>query len=73
MFYSYVRNNQKVKVKATNLDKEHGNFTKDNSESCQVLSDFFSSVFTKEDSGDLPDFPKITDFEVDDKLVTEQK
>ena len=72
-FYSHVRNKQKVKVKVTNLDEGDGNFTKDNSESCQVLSEFFSSVFTKEDSGDLPDFPKRTDFEVNDKLVTEQK
>ena len=72
-FYSYVRNKQKVKVKVTNLDKWDGNFTKDDSESCQVLSDFFSSVFTKEDSGELPDFPKRTDFEVNDILVTEEK
>ena len=70
-FYFYVRNKQKVKV--TNLDKGDRNFTKDDSESCQVSSDFFSSVFTKEDSGELQDFPKRTDFEVNDILVTEEK
>ena len=57
----------------TNLDKGDGNFTKNETESCQVLSDFFSSVSTKEDLGELPDFPKRTEFEVNNILVTEQK
>ena len=39
-FYSYIRNKQKVKVTMTNLEKEDGNFTKKDSESCQVLSGF---------------------------------
>ena len=72
-FYSYVRDKQKVKVKVSNLDKGDGNFTKTDSESCQVLSDFFSSVFTKEDSGKLPEFSQRTDSEVNNILVTEQK
>lgn len=72
-FYSFVRDKQKVKVKVSNLDKGDGNFTKNDSESCQVLSDFFSSVFTKEGSDELPDFPKRTEFEVNTILVTEQK
>ena len=73
MFYSYVRNKQKVKVKVTILDKGDGNFTKNESENCQVLSDFFSSVFAKEDLGELPGFLKLTEFEVNNILVTEQK
>ena len=72
-FYSYDRNKQKVKVKVTNLNKGDGNFTKNESESCQVVSDFFSSVFTEEDLGKLPDFPKITEFEVNNILVIELK
>ena len=69
--YSYVRDKQKVKV--SNLKKDDGNFTKTDSESCQVLSDFFISVFTKEDSGELPDFSKRTEFEINDIIVTEDK
>ena len=72
-FYSYVRDKQKVKVKVSNLDKGDGNFTKTDSESCQVLSDFFSSVFTKEDSGKLPEFSQRTDSEENNILVTVQK
>ena len=69
----YFRDRQKGKAKVTNLDKGNGNFTKNDSESCQVLSDFFKSVFTKEDGEELPEFHKRTDSVKNDIIVTEQK
>ncbi|MEW8548554.1 MAG: reverse transcriptase family protein [Candidatus Thiodiazotropha sp.] len=72
-FYSYVRDKQKVKVKVTSLDKGNGNFTKNDSECCQVLSDFFSSVFTKEGDTELPDFQSRTEFVKNDIVITEEK
>ena len=60
-------------AKVTNLDKEDGNFTKNDPESCQVFSDFFKSMFTKEDGDELPEFHKRTDFVKNNIVVTFRK
>ena len=56
-FYSYIKSKQKVNVRVSNLKKEDGTMTKDDKDSCEVLSEFFSSVFTREPSDhNFPDF-----------------
>ena len=53
-FYSYVRSKQKVKVGISQLEKEDGSLTQDDTEAANVLNDFFKSVFTREPDGDVP-------------------
>ena len=56
-FYSYVKSKQKVNVKVPSLKRADGSMTDTDTENCNVLSDFFSSVFTKEPEGnDMPQF-----------------
>lgn len=44
-------------MKVHSLQRPYGNMTNNDNENCRVLSDFFSSVFTKEPEGnDLPQF-----------------
>lgn len=73
-FYSYVRSKQKCKASVSSLEKDNGNMAKDDSENCHILSDFFSSVFTKEEhTSKLPNFSKRTDFVINSIIVTEGK
>ncbi|MCP3852206.1 MAG: hypothetical protein GY694_18500, partial [Gammaproteobacteria bacterium] len=61
-FYQYVSAKTKTKEGVSNLTKEDGTLTISNKEKAQVLSNFFSSVFTV-DNKDTP----IPDFETDVK------
>ena len=61
-FYQYVSAKTKTKEGVSNLTKEDGSLTLNNKEKAQVLSNFFSSVFTK-DNKDIP----IPEFKADVK------
>ncbi|MES9884607.1 MAG: reverse transcriptase family protein, partial [Sedimenticola sp.] len=73
--YSYMRGKQKVKAKVSNLEKSDGTHTKDDPETCEVLSSFFSSVFTREPTDDeLPEFANrceetVNDIEISEEIV----
>ena len=55
-FFQYVSSKIKRKEPIANLIKEDGTLTEDNLGKAKVLSDFFGSVFTKEDLSNVPDF-----------------
>ena len=57
-FYSYVRGKQKVKVGVSQLEKADGGLTETDSETAEVLSEFFQSVYTREPQGDVPQMAK---------------
>jgi hypothetical protein len=56
-FYNYVRSKQKRKDRVGPLKKEEGGreVVVDDSEATEVLNEFFSSVFTLEDLGNIPE------------------
>ena len=72
-FYQYVASKSKCKESVYNLFKEDGSLTTNDAEKAEVLSKFFSSVFTKENTDDpLPDFKaNFTDILSSIKLTTE--
>ena len=55
-FWSYVKSETKTKSSVNDLIDSNGNTCSSGEDKARVLNDFFSSVFTKEDEGDLPDF-----------------
>ena len=48
-FYAYVRSKSKTKDKVWPLKDNNGNLVVEDSKICNLLNDFFSSVFTQED------------------------
>ena len=55
-FFQYVSSKIKRKEPIANLVKEDGTLTENDLGKAKVLSDFFGSVFTKEDLSNVPDF-----------------
>ena len=62
-FYSYVRSKSKTKDQVCPLKTENGNMVVKDEDVCEVLNDYFSSVFTREDINcSVTDFPILRDF-----------
>ena len=57
-FYKYVSSKTKPKESVSNLCKGDGLLTDNDSEKAELLNNFFSSVFTSEDSSDSQEFIK---------------
>jgi len=55
-FYSYANGKLKTKSSVPDLDRPQGGKTKTDREKAEVLNDFFSSVFTRENTSNIPDF-----------------
>ena len=55
-FYQYVTDRTKPKENISNLTKEDGSLTNSDSEKADVLLNFFTNVFTKEDTQNMPNF-----------------
>ena len=53
-FYAYVRSKQKVREKVGPLENNSGNIISDRFQMAEVLNEYISSVFTKEDISSLP-------------------
>ena len=71
-FYSYVKSKQKVNVRVSNLKKEDGSMTEDDKDNCEVLSEFFSSVFTKESgNNEMPNFESRCEESLDSVKISE--
>ena len=73
-FWNHVRAKTKSKTGVADLKKPDGTKTKTDREKCDLLNDFFQSVFTQEDKGPLPEAPSYEYGEVlDDFEVTEEE
>jgi len=55
-FYSHVNHKLKTKSSIPDLEKPTGGETSGDIDKAEVLNDFFTSVFTKEDLVNLPGF-----------------
>ena len=55
-FYQYIASKTVKKEGIHNLINNKGDVLKSDSEKCELLNDFFSSVFTSEDTKNLPEF-----------------
>ena len=55
-FWKYVNNKLKRSTNICNLLKPDGSLTKSNKEKADTLNNFFSSVYTKEDTSNIPKF-----------------
>lgn len=70
-FWSYVNSKITTRESVCNLTKPDGSKTETDQEKAEVLQDFFSSVFTKEDLQDIP-LPSDVEFDtpLDDIQIT---
>ena len=71
-FFKYVSAKSKPKENISNLLKENGSLTTNDKEKCDTLNDFFSSVFTKEDINNLPDFNNKTNVTIPNIDITKE-
>ena len=55
LFWNYVNDKLKSRQPVSDLRKENGELTTNDEEKAQVLNDFFSSVFTREDQTNIPE------------------
>ena len=55
-FYQYISSKILKKEGIAELMKANGELTKNDTEKCEVINEFFSTVFTVEDLDDIPDF-----------------
>ena len=71
-FYNYTRNMFKTNASIPDLDMPDGRKTTNEKEKANLLNDFFSSVFTREDLTNMPEFErrKVT-FEMENLTITE--
>ena len=60
-FYNYVSSKTKSRDGIPNLKNNDGNLTTNNSEKADLLNEYFSSVFTKEDLNNIPTLSSRTD------------
>ena len=71
MLYSYVRSKSKVRSRIGQLEKSDGTLTTNDKETAGVLSSFFKSVFTVEDTSAVPNFPTKVNTTLNDISFTE--
>ena len=57
-FYNYANSKLKTRSNIADLEKSDGTTTKNDSEKAETLNDFFSSVFTDEDTSSIPEPPE---------------
>ena len=53
-FYRYVRSKTKSKVRVGHLKDSAGNVIDDNKSMCEILNNYFASVFTQENISNIP-------------------
>ena len=71
-FWSFVKEKTSVKSGIGGLQNEQGQKTNDGTEKCEILNNFFTSVFINEQS-DPPKFEMKVDNNVSEILVTKEK
>ena len=55
-FYQYIASKTMKKEGVAELVDKEGKLTSDDEQKCNIINDFFSSVFTQEDVSTVPDF-----------------
>ena len=55
-YWKYINSKRKCKININSLLSPDGIITEDDTEKVDILNTFFTSVFTKEDLNDIPDF-----------------
>ena len=55
-FYQYIASKTVIKEGIYNLINKNGDVIKEDKDKCELLNDYFSSVFTTEDTDDIPVF-----------------
>ena len=68
-FYKYINCKLKPKDNIPNLVKDDSTLTVNDYEKCKVLNSFFSSVFTNEDTSNIPDFEYKTNASASDAII----
>ena len=58
--FQYISSKTKTRENVPNLEKQDGTLTKNDAEKVEVLSQFFKSVYTKEDTTNIPEFERRT-------------
>jgi len=77
-FYAYANSKLKTRAGVSDLLKPDGTTTETNQEKAEVLNDFFTSVFTQEDTSRIPDFEQregvgiLDNLQVTEKMVADQ-
>ncbi|KAL7630702.1 UNVERIFIED_CONTAM: hypothetical protein RMT77_019088 [Armadillidium vulgare] len=69
-FYNYVNNKSSIKESIGPVLDNNGNLKSNNVEVANILNNFFSSVFTKENLDNVPSMQDIKDFYIDNILDT---
>lgn len=69
-FYNYVNNKSSIKESIGPLLDNNGNLKSNNADVANILNNFFSSVFTKENLEYVPNMEDIRDFHADNILDT---
>ena len=57
-FFKYMTSKQKTKSTVRNLKKENGDLTGNDTETANLLQQFFLSTFTHEDETTTPELPQ---------------
>jgi len=72
-FYKYAKSKLKTRPGISQLSRDDGSLTKTDTQKANILNDFFSSVFTKEDMVNIPDdFTKRTDSTISDIALSKE-
>ena len=68
-FFKYARSKMKVKESVGPIADEHGHLIKDEKQMTKVFSEFFKSVFTREDIANIPEPEQIYRGSEEDKII----
>ena len=72
--FKYMRSKQKTKTTVRNLKKENGDLSGNDTETANLLQEFFLSPFTHEDETTTPELPvKIVESQMEDLTITRQE
>ena len=77
-FWKYAGSQRKMKKEIPNLKKKDGTLTENDQEKADILNEQFTSIFTKEDIDNIPDFEdiplanKLTSITITEEMVLKQ-
>ncbi|HKJ81868.1 MAG TPA: reverse transcriptase family protein [Ignavibacteriaceae bacterium] len=69
-FYAYVNNKRKSKQSIGSLNDLNGNVVENKPVICNIMNDYFSSVFVEENQQTIPEPIQMFDHQIDESLTT---